>query len=632
MGDRWKTRCISGVARKIVSVFLGKTLHPPHLSVCYTESVVMRGLTRNPRSARGSRGQPAGPADAGGSDSAKNKKFRVRVGRKEGQKSKVWEKFGHVILPDGSAADHVICLACKALYKYDSHKTGTSNLSRHKCEAAANVGTSTSTHAKQPLITTFTANKVPLSVKSKLVDNFVDFCCADLRPFDIVSGKGFTNVAQGLINIGAKHGLVEADSVIPHRQTICDRAKNKAKQEKAALCEAINKALKYGIGITTDMWTDGFHMRSYTALTCHFITEDWTLISRVISTLEFDANEKKTAANIHDQISKELLDIGVSPEHLSRVVFVTDQGPNIKAALKNYSWIPCAAHVLNNVLKHTFDDKNAPAFMTQITSQIVKCKALVTYLKKSGSTLSLPYAVLQECESRWNSKVGMITSVAKQYRQIQELLVSKEQEHRMEGIQLEVLNSLGEFLSVFKDASEELEGDRYPTINNVLLWYNKLKAHCEPRCGDPDYIQYIRQRALKLLQEKLIITTTHKIALFLTPRFKSLKMLLPDERLAVHAEARRLMTALTSPQPYISAAHSMSVEGLGNSAQEFSEEETLEGQSQKRRRLFAEWEDTPELFECDDWQEPCCAFLQRAHQVSVLLAQLDAFWKHEETD
>ncbi|KAK7882730.1 hypothetical protein WMY93_028904 [Mugilogobius chulae] len=146
----------------------------------------------------------------------------------------------------------------------------------------------------------------------------------------------------------------------------------------------------------------------------------------------------------------------------------------------------------------------------------------------------------------------------------------------MEGIQLEVLNSLGEFLSVFKDASEELEGDRYPTINSVLLWYNKLKAHCEPRCGDPDYIQYIRDRALKLLQEKLSITTTHKIALFLTPRFKSLKMLHPDERQAVHAEARRLMTALTSPQPYISAAHSMSVEGLGNSSQEFSEEETLE--------------------------------------------------------
>lgn len=472
----------------------------------------------------------------------KIKTGEAKVVRKSGQKSKVWEQFGEVVMPDGSTADHVICLTCKALYKYDSHKTGTSNLNRHRCSAEK-------TTRDQHLITSFMQNnKVPLSAKSKLVDNFVDFCCKDLRPFDIVSGKGFTSVAQGLINIGAKHGSVDADSVIPHRQTICDRAKERAKREKAALCDVINTALDHGIGITTDMWTDRYNMRSYTALTCHLITEEWALLSRVISTLEFDANEKKTAANVHEQISKELLDIGIPPQDLSRVVFVTDQGPNIKAALKNYTWIPCAAHVLNNILKHTFEEKEAPAFMTLVTNQILQCKTLVTYLKKSGSSLSLPHAVLQECETRWNSKAAMINSVAKQFRQIHELLEEKGQEQRMDGIQVEVLTTIGEFLCLFKDASEELEGDRYPTINSVLLWFNKLKAHCEPNCGDSEYIQYIRQRAGWLINEKFKVTTTHKIATFLTPRFKSLKMLHPDERLVVHAEARKLMTDLTTRQ------------------------------------------------------------------------------------
>ncbi|KAK5865251.1 hypothetical protein PBY51_016428 [Eleginops maclovinus] len=306
----------------------------------------------------------------------------------------------------------------------------------------------------------------------------------------------------------------------------------------------MNKALESGIGITTDMWTDSHNRRSYTALTCHFVTEDWSLTSRVISTLEFDSTIRKTATNIHEQISKELLEVGISADKLSKVVFVSDQGPNIKAALKNYRWIPCAAHVINTVLKHAFSEKNEPTFMGEVTGQITQSKHLVTYLKKSGSTLNLPYAVIQECETRWNSKAAMLSSIAKQHREIRELLKEKGQEHRMERIQVEVLTTISEFLSLFRDASEDMEGDRYPTLNTVLLWRHRLGAHCEPRFQDPDYMRHIRSRASELLNEKFIITSTHKIATFLSPRFKSLKVLSHEENIAVQMEARALTTAL----------------------------------------------------------------------------------------
>ena len=95
---------------------------------------------------------------------------------------------------------------------------------------------------------------------------------------------------------------------------------------------------------------------------------------------------------------------------------------------------------------------------------------------------------------------------------------------------MEVLNTIGEFLSVFKDASEDMEGDRYPTINTVLLWFHKLKSHCAPRSGDPYYMQHIRSRADQLLTQKFLITPTHYIATFLTPRFKALKMITPAEK------------------------------------------------------------------------------------------------------
>ncbi len=371
-------------------------------------------------------------------------------------------------------------------------------------------------------ITAFLKSKVPAHVKSEVTDACVELCCRDLRPFDIVSGDGFHTVAQCLINIGSRYGRVDASSVLPHRQTVCDRAKATAKEKKEILSKKINKALDCGIAITTDMWTDEFNKRAYTAFTGHFINDDWKLESRVISTAEFDSTLKKTAHNIHEQIIKELHDFGIEPARISKVMFVSDQGANIKAALRSYKWMPCTAHVINIVLKHTFDVKeNTPTYMRDVSDIIAKCKSLVTCLKKSGTVVQLPHTVTQECETRWNSKVAMMQSVSKQYREIQQALQEKDQLHRMDGIQLDVLNTVTEFLLPLKTASEEMEGDTYPTIQLVVLWFFKLKKHCEPQYGDPEYMVYIRAQATQLLNEKMSISVIHKLGMFLCPRFKS---------------------------------------------------------------------------------------------------------------
>ncbi|GAA6091513.1 zinc finger protein 618-like [Tachysurus ichikawai] len=392
----------------------------------------------------------------------------------------------------------------------------------------------------------------------------------DLRPFDIVSGDGFHTVAQCLINIGSRYGRVDASSVLPHRQTVCNRAKATSSEKKENLSKNINKALDYGIAITTDMWTDEFNKRAYTAFTGHFINDDWKLESRVITTAEFDYTLKKTAHNIHDQIIKELHDFGIDPARLSKVMFVTDQGANIKGALRSYKWMPCTAHVINIVLKHTFDIKeNTPTYMREVSNTIEKCKSLVRYLKKSETVVQLPHTVTQECETRWNSKVAMMQSVSKQYREIQQDLKEKDQLHRIDGIQLDVLNTVTEFLLPFKTASEEMEGDKYPTIQLVVLWFFKLKKHCEPQYSDPEYMVYIRALATQLLNDKMSISITHKLGTFFCPRFKSLKMFQVEERNAVYEQARRLVREFN-----------------------FDEAERVK----RKRDEFSEWEDGSEEF------------------------------------
>ncbi|KAG7495041.1 Transposable element Hobo transposase [Solea senegalensis] len=219
--------------------------------------------------------------------------------------------------------------------------------------------------------------KIPTQVKSEVTDACVDLCCQDLRPFDIVSGDGFRAVAQSLINVGARYGRVDASSARPHRQTVCDRAKATATDKKEILAKEINKALDCGIAITSD--------HCGLTITTHGRTP-----------------HLPTVYNLHEQGIEELHDFGIEPERLPKVMFVSDQTANINAALRSHKWMPCAAHVINIVLKHTFDV--TPAYMHDVSHVIDKCKSLVTYLKKSSAVVHLPHAVIQEFEEPERAK------------------------------------------------------------------------------------------------------------------------------------------------------------------------------------------------------------------------------------
>ena len=76
----------------------------------------------------------------------------AKVVRKADQKSKVWDTFGQVVLSDDTVTNYVMCYHCEALYKYDGHKTGTSNLLRHSCRGSAAQAKSPTPASAQPLL------------------------------------------------------------------------------------------------------------------------------------------------------------------------------------------------------------------------------------------------------------------------------------------------------------------------------------------------------------------------------------------------------------------------------------------------------------------------------------------------
>lgn len=147
-------------------------------------------------------------------------------------KSEILIKFMRVEC-DGDSTMYAACKTCLVLVKYASD-SGTSGLKRHTCKA--NSG------KNQPSIASFIKRKLPLGVKSRLTDKIACMCSQDLRPFAVVEGKGFTNVAQELLDIGAKYGSnVQVEDILPCARTVSRHVEGEYEKIKLLVMEELRQ-------------------------------------------------------------------------------------------------------------------------------------------------------------------------------------------------------------------------------------------------------------------------------------------------------------------------------------------------------------------------------------------------------
>ena len=194
-------------------------------------------------------------------------------------------------------------------------------------------------------------------MKDSVVAKCVRFCSIDIRPFYAVQGMGFQELAQEFIRIGHGYGYVNAGDLIPHPTTISRNVDIIVSRERSKLVEQLTKVFDTGyLAGTTDMWTERYKNTAFSTLTLHYIDEEWALRQHVLFTCPFPKDEKKTGVNIRSELIRRFVQLGFSSAQFNEIVFVSDEGANLLAALKPNKHFACCCHLLNTTLKHVFDD------------------------------------------------------------------------------------------------------------------------------------------------------------------------------------------------------------------------------------------------------------------------------------
>ena len=130
--------------------------------------------------------------------------------------------------------------------------------------------------------------EIPAVVKEATSKKLINLVCKDIRPFEIITGQGFKEFAQEMINIDATYGTVSVDNLLPHPTTLSRNVVKKAESVKNDLSLKLKFIFEMtGGAFTTDMWTDDYRKVSYISLTVHYIDENWQINEQVLAASKF---------------------------------------------------------------------------------------------------------------------------------------------------------------------------------------------------------------------------------------------------------------------------------------------------------------------------------------------------------
>lgn len=209
-------------------------------------------------------------------------------------------------------------------------------------------------------------------LKRALTKSIVEFCARDIRPFEVISGKGFLGLAQLSVSIGATYGNIDFSTILPHPTTIARNVAKVKNEIHQQIFPMVEKAMESGeCSATTDMWKEDYKKRAFITLTVHFFDENFTLQRKILFTSFFE-HKQKTGKNIRKEIVRRFTECGYNKKLLVKLRFVTDQGGNVVKALKRtYTRDNCRAHLLNTVLRNTFQSDRVPLIFMKT---LVTCK------------------------------------------------------------------------------------------------------------------------------------------------------------------------------------------------------------------------------------------------------------------
>jgi len=336
-------------------------------------------------------------------------------------------------------------------------------------------------------------------VKNPLANTILAFCYSELVNLECVCSYSFKNVLKGA-------AVKVSTPLLLNLPYLKARAQESYNHEKASIIAALNDSIERNIGgaIVSDFKED------LCIMSFSYIDQDWQLRDRVL-------RGATRIADILEFISQTLGDYGLLKDTLiNKFIYISNAG-----ALSGVNvHLSSVSHLLDNLVE-------AAIFADGKHDQLVdNCKYICSELK------ILPEVAI----SPWIYRYDVIKLVLDNLDKFSPGNFSMD-------TMLPAMNMLKSLLAPFREASILMRTDvqEVPTINQVALQYFKLHKELQPKDDDNSELSEHRKKLQIALDQNFDLHMMHKIAVFLWPNFRHLKMFTDSEREEIYSEVRRML-------------------------------------------------------------------------------------------
>lgn len=453
--------------------------------------------------------------------------------------SDIWTFYQSVSSASGEsiASRKYACPTCLMVFQIAAQ---TSNLTRHECYKRRKKDTKNiaSTNADEM---ENVKTKIPYAVFQRMRLSEMALVCLDNRPMHAVEGQGLHALLSDFTAVGASVGKrVSPDicgGLLSAPQTITDRISDLAAQMVEELVIELKRIR--GAGSSVDLWTDDYTKTAYLGVTLHYIDGTNTLVERFLGMSHM--TERNTALYITAKLVEifQLYQIDITTNVRYKIKFVTDRGSNVRLAVEDFDQsdgdgsefeanIHCFIHYTENTVEKMLHS------CTQIQEWLSCASDMVHYFKVgAGRRTKLPKTLKTYCGTRWSSALKMFQSILHCWDAI-----SADESGRampfMKMCDRSMLERIVDFLKLFSDAIQELEGSKQPTLYKVkpyVLLYTDtyLKIHQE---DTGTMLEAMKLAGIEYSSDtsrlNSILKNTHHMATFLHPLLVAPKLHLDE--------------------------------------------------------------------------------------------------------
>lgn len=235
--------------------------------------------------------------------------------------------------------------------------------------------------------------------------------------------------------------------------------------------------------------------------------------------------------------------IGLAP-FISKIIFVTDRGLNIKNALNilNIERLNCFDHLLNNTVGKVCK-------IPLIDHVLAPVRKLVKFIKIGGHNTKFKKSLKSYVQTRWNTNYDMGAYVDENFDQLELVLNELRETERLSVINRIYLKEIIAFLRIFKEISVEMEKSNAPSL--YLVWPSSVRLlnFLKPSRIDSVLCKKMKKAARVYWKNNFVLAKPHRIATILHPKMKSLKFSTDADKIETIRDLKAMLATVTRSEP-----------------------------------------------------------------------------------